>query len=146
MAKGTTFFNNFPEIAEAFGQIAADLVTDTALDLQGQIEDACPVDTGFLQNTVYTRTYTSNNYRGGGRVSKKAKKSGQYTLPSVPQPPNQYTAYVAVGANYAAYVELGTVKMSPRPFFYQVVDSNQALFEEKAADLEDQIKQYIGQA
>lgn len=146
MKKGTTFFNNFPEIAAAFGQIAAELVTDTALALQEDIEEACPVDTGFLQNTIYTRTYASNNYRGGGRVSKKAKKSGSYTLPSVPQPPNQYTAYVAVGANYGAYVELGTVKMAPRPFFYQVVDNAQDLFDLNAADLEDQIMQHIGQS
>ena|SRR5215471_16329254 len=138
------FFNKFPEIAAAFGQVAQDLVDKVATDVEETAQQNCPVDTGFLRDTIYVRTYTRSDYKGGGRVSKKAKQSGSYTLKSVPQPPNQYTAYVAVGASYGAFVELGTVKMSAQPFFFPAVEANRDAFEREAGDLEAQIRKFAG--
>jgi len=140
----TGFFNKLPEVAEAFGQIAQQIVEDTAFSVQEKAEQNCPVDTGFLRDTIYTKTFASSNYRGGGRVTKSAKQSGQYTLPEVQQPPNQYTAYVAVGASYGVFVEFGTSRAPAQPFFFPAIEASSDAFEQAAGDLEAQIKQKAG--
>lgn len=141
MAK-PTFFNKFPEIAAAFGQIAEDIVTRTATELEYQIAQAAPVDTGALQASVYKRTYAGNDMNEA--ISSKKGKARRQFFPMVKQPANQYEAFVAVGAKYGIYVELGTFKMPAQPFFYPAVDAVQADFDQIAGDLEAQIRQFVG--
>lgn len=136
MAK-PTFFNHFPEIAEAFGQVAEKIVTDTAHELETKAAENAPVRTGALQASIYKRTYAGHD--------RHELAKGKGFFPLIKQPPNQYEAYVAVGANYGIYVELGTVKMAAQPYFYPAVDATQAEFDQIVGDLEAQIKQFIGE-
>ncbi len=135
MAKAT-FFNKFPEIAEAFGQEAAKLVELAARGIETRAAENCPVDTGALQASIYMRTYTGHD--------RHDKAKGKDFFPLIKQPPNQYTAYVAVGANYGIFVEMGTVNMPAQPFFDQAVVDTLGPFEQAVGEMEDRIRERIG--
>lgn len=67
-------------------------IAKLARDVEGQMKQTCPVDTGFLKNSILA----------------------VHTAPSQWQ--------VTVGASYGIYVEMGTVKMAAQPFFYPTID------------------------
>ena len=128
-------FNRFPELAAQFGPILSQVVRKTALDLQAQAATAAPVDTGFLRNSIYMVASDGSTYGGTG-----SPPGDSYLMQEVAAPDDQYTAYVAVGANYGAYVELGTRHMPAQPYFYPAVDAVAPSFEAALGSLEGQLK------
>ena len=136
----TDSFNHFDEVAQQLHDALGDVVAKTAFDIEALAASIAPVDTGFLKNTIYTRTYTSTDYKGGGRVSKKAKASGSYALPSVPSPPDPFTAYVGVGANYGIYVEMGTVHQPAQPYLAPATQACEGSFEQAVAAIESKLR------
>jgi HK97 gp10 family phage protein len=105
-------FNNWNKAAEALRPAVKAVVKKTAFDIQAQAQSRAPVDTGFLRNSVYTQTSDSSSYRGGEKA-----------LPEIAGPSSETEAYVAVGAEYGVYVELGTSRQSAQPYFYPAIEA-----------------------
>lgn len=130
----TTGFNRFPEIAERFGPALAQVVKKTALDVQALAASNAPVDTGFLRNSIYTVTSQGSTYGDAG-----SPPGDSYLLPEVGAPSDEYTAYVAAGANYAAYVNYGTRFMVAQPFWEPAIDAGQAALEAAMSKFESML-------
>lgn len=128
-------FNHFPEIAAKFGPALSQSVRKIALDVQAQAAAACPVDTGFLRASIYTVTQGSSDYGQAG-----TPPGDSYLMPEVATPGDAYTAYVAVGANYGVYQELGTRFQPAQPYFYPAVETGLASLEAVMAKFESQLE------
>lgn len=126
------FFNHFPEIATAIYDGLKDVVNNTAEQIQLDARKLVPVDTGFLFDSIYVEKFGSSDYGSGGFGGLH-----QELLPEVESPKDEWTAIVAVGASYGAYVELGTVYMAPQPYFYPAVDWGEG-------ELESELLRFVG--
>lgn len=111
-------FNRFAEIAAQLDTALRLVPKKTAFDIQAGYAANAPRDTGFMVNSAYVVTADSSTY---GQASPTRKDS--YLLPQVDAPSDKYTAMVGVGANYAEFVEMGTVHMAAQPAFYPAVDA-----------------------
>jgi len=125
-------FNHLNALANALASAIARVVTKTAFDIEAQAAENAPVDTGALQASIYERTYTSHD--------RHDKTRGKGFFPLIKQPPNQYEAYVAVGANYGIYVEMGTRRMPAQPYFYPAIEANRQPFIDAMSSLEDKLR------
>lgn len=74
-------------------RLLGQVVRKAALDIEAHAKGAAPVDTGHLKSSI------------------QAQMTGELT------------AEVAVGAEYGAYVELGTVRAAPRPYLGPAVEA-----------------------
>ncbi len=128
-------YNRFPELAAQFGPILSQIVKKTALDLQGQAASRAAVDTGFMKNSIYVVTSDTSTYGNAG-----APQGDSYLLPEVAAPSDQYTAYAAVGANYAVYVNYGTRFQPAQPFWEPAIDAVAPSFEAALGALESKLK------
>lgn len=111
-------FNHFAQIAAAMDQALQQIPRKVALDIVADYAAHAARDTGFMANSGYVVTDDSSTYGQGSAPT----KAGAYLLPQVGAPGDKYTAIVAVGANYAIDVELGTVHMAAQPAFYPAID------------------------
>jgi len=111
-------FNHWPIIAEGLHDACKGAVAKTAQFITDTYVATAPVDTGFMVSSAYTVTSENSTY---GATS--APPGDSYLLPEVDAPPDDFTAYAAVGANYAIYVEMGTYKMAAQPAFIPAVDA-----------------------
>lgn len=132
MAEG---FNHFPQIADQLGKALSQVVRKTAFDLQAAAASNAPVDTSFLRNSIYVKTSQESTYGTGGGPTHK----DSYLLPEVESPPDDKTAYVAAGANYSVYVEMGTRHMSAQPYLAPAADAVQPSFEAALSAIESQL-------
>jgi HK97 gp10 family phage protein len=123
-------FNNFSKIAATLPKALSQAVRKTALDIQADAASRAPVDTGFLRNSIYTVTSDGSTYQGGDKA-----------LPEVQAPGDDQTAYVAVGANYGIYQEMGTTRTPAQPYFYPAVEAARGPFEQAMAKIEDKLKE-----
>lgn len=121
MAEG---FNHFPQISDQLDTVLDQVVRKTAFDVQAQAASRAPVDTGFLRNSVYTVTSAGSTYGQGGSPPGDAS-----LLPEVAGPSDKYSASVAVGASYGAFVNYGTRYMSAQPFWEPAIDAVRPSFE-----------------
>ena len=131
-------FNHFPQLAQAYAKACSQTVRKVALDIQKDAVDLAPVDTGFLRNSIYTVTSASSSYGKAG-TGKDLRM-----LDELPEPPDEYTAYVAVGAEYGEYVEYGTIYMAPQPFFVQACEWGQGALSDAMALIEARMKELSG--
>jgi hypothetical protein len=96
-------------------------VIETALYIEGEAKEACPVDTGFLRNSIHTVGHSHSTYaKAQAKASKgKLRRTGRQ-LVTVNPPPSAMEATVVVGAEYGLPVEYGhfakrgTSRMSTR--------------------------------
>lgn len=123
-------FNHFAQIAEAFKPAISQVVRKTALDIQAQAASRAPVDTGFLRSSVYTVTSEGSSYH-----------SGDHMLPEVGAPPDDQSAYAAVGAEYGVYVNYGTSHMSARPFWEPAIDAVRPGFESAVSAIQAKLEE-----
>jgi HK97 gp10 family phage protein len=82
---------------------SAAIVKRTAYQVEATAKQLCPVDTGFLRNSINT-TYGA----GGG----------------------EFAAEVKAGASYAMYVEYGTSRAAPQPFMGPALNAHTDEFEQ----------------
>ena len=128
-------FNHLSAIANAVPDAIKQVVVKTAMDIQAGAASSAPVDTGFLRNSIYTVTPDGSSYgQSGGPTHKDS-----YLLPEV-GPAEETTAYVAVGANYGIYVEMGTRHMAAEPYFYPAVEAARQPFIDAMSKLEDKLR------
>ena len=138
--QGFVVFNLLPEVQAALHEAASKVVRKAAFDLEFLAKQKAPVDTGYLRNSIYTVTNDSSDY--GQHVS-GAAKPGQTLLPEVDKPTDDLTAYVAVGANYGAFVEYGTSRMNAQPYLTPAADAIRLAFTGAMAALESSIRKVV---
>lgn len=118
MADGITFdssevVNLTHQLQQSTSEIrerAAQAVRLVGSKVERDAKIAAPVDTGYLRSSISTR------------VSGNANSS---------------QAEVTAGANYAAYVEFGTSRMSPQPYMIPAFERNKQPFIDALQQLVD---------
>jgi len=80
------------------------MVRAIALDIEGDAKLNCPVDTGALRSSIFTKTATFDDTNWGNEDTEP-----------LPNPPEN-VAYVGPTVSYAEYVELGTSRQAAQPF------------------------------
>lgn len=133
MADGVAF-NHFPEIADNIKPVLSKVVRKTAFNLQAMATANAPVDTGFLKSSIYVKTSQESTY---GEAETPPK--GSHLLPEVENPPDELTAYVAVGASYGVHLEYGTRFMGAQPYLTPAADRAQEQFEAALGAIESQL-------
>ena len=133
-------FNNFGNIADALPDVLSKVVRKTAFDIQSDAQSLAPRDTGFLANSIYVKTSKDSSYSQVGQPSKE----GSSLLQEVEAPPDDQTAYIAVGANYGVYLEYGTVHQPPQPYLTPAVEAGQEALEAAASEIESMLKDATG--
>lgn len=128
-------FNHFDEVADALPDILSKVVRKTALDIQSDAQSLAPRDTGFLANSIYVKTSKDSTY---SQVEQPTEKDASL-LEEVDSPPDDQTAYVAVGSNYGIYVEYGTVHQPAQPYLTPAVEAGQEALEKAASAIEGMI-------
>lgn len=115
---------DFEMIPQGFDELSADLrgvsvsaaqkallaVQRTAKQIESGAKQRAPVDTGNLRNSI-----TTSLSDGAGAGASEAT--------------------VTAGAFYGPYVEFGTSRMAPQPFFGPAVDEATPQFEQAMAEL-----------
>lgn len=116
-------FNHFAQLAEKYDQKINRLVRATAFKIEREAKKNAPVDTGFLRNSIYTRTEdTSGDAAAFARVVKTRRGlPGEDLFPEVQQPRHN-EAVVAVGAVYGIFLEYGTSKMAAQPYMTPAIE------------------------
>lgn len=129
-------YNVLPELAAALAKAASELVRKAAFDIQARAAQNAPVATGYLKSSIYTVTKDASTYGQGVTTP----PPGASLLDQVPAPTSATEALVAVGANYGAYIELGTSKAPAQPYLIPAADAVRPSFEAAMAKLEDALK------
>jgi hypothetical protein len=129
-------FNNFNQVAQGLYDALGDVVAKTAFDIEASYQANAARDTGFMANSAYVVTDKSSDYGKAGSPTHK----DSYLLPEVDAPPDQFTAYVAVGANYGIFQEYGTRHAPAQPALIPAVDSARGSFEAAVEAIESKLK------
>lgn len=96
--------NKLPPIIKGMETQARQIVAKAALDIQAHAQQAVPVDTGTLKNSIRATQVGGN--AASGSISWR----------------------VVVGADYGMYVEWGTVHTAARPFLGPAVNAVRPTF------------------
>ena len=128
----TDTFNHWPQAIDIFDHVLGQVVRKAAFDIQAESASRAPVDTGFLKNSIYVVTSKSSDYGSGG---------GTNLLPPVEAPLDDKTAYIAVGAKYGIYPEMGTVHMPARPYLGPAVEAVRPGFEAALGAIEQKMRE-----
>lgn len=136
MSSEYVLYNRFPELTAALKKAVSQVVRKAALDLEAEAKTRAPVDTGFLRNSIYSVTHEGSDY--GQDASDPTGDS--YLLDEVEKPKDETTAYVAVGANYGVFQELGTSKMAAQPYLIPAADAIRPAFVAAMAKIEEAMK------
>lgn len=126
--------SNKEELLALLNQIADGVLTEWGLTAERYAKSKVPVDTGRLRNSITWalggKGAAITEYRGSsthgsnpsttrrGIAGKPAPKpyEGHYSGTAPEDTKAQRSVYVGTNVTYAQYVELGTRRMSPRPF------------------------------
>lgn len=90
-----SFHSNLGEIEKATAEQLARAAEIIGGMAESHAKEACPVDTGNLRNSITHATEDSG-----------------------------HTVVIGSNVEYAPYVELGTVKMSPRPYLRPAIENH----------------------
>lgn len=104
------------------------VVRATAMAIQAAAQNAAPVDTGALKNSIYTATARSSGYDKAQDKALRANPQAQ-VLPEVEPPRDDLTAIVAVGAEYGVYVEMGAEGRPAQPYLGPAAEAARPAFE-----------------
>ena len=130
-----TGIQRFEEARLAIHKAIAQTIKKAALDCEGRAKANAPVATGFLKSSIYTELRDSSDYGNAD-----APPSGAELLQEIARPPDDHTAYVAVGASYGVYVEMGTVHMAAQPYLGPALDAVKPGFDAAMEKLEAQMR------
>lgn len=132
-------FNNWDAISEEFGAAIEEAVSLTASDgvsnVQNQIASNGQIVSGFMNSSVYNRTFEISTY--GQTV---APPRGAGLLPEVDRPEDRYTAYIAVAASYAIFPNYGTRYQAAKPFWEPAIDKTQDSLDVRMQQVADRLR------
>lgn len=100
--------NSLPDLDEALRERLSLGLAKIAKDIEADAKSRAPVRTGALKNSIQAR-----------RVRQLAQE-------------------VNVGVDYGAFVEFGTVRMSPRPYLTPAVEAKRNTFERLLANVTEE--------
>lgn len=132
----TEIFNLFPELPELIQRAVVKATKKAAFDIQRLAAENAPVDTGFLKSSIYVELKSGSTY-GQGVESPPA---GATLLPEVEPPEKATIAYIAVGANYGLFQEMGTVHTPPQPYLVPAAEAIFPAYEAALKALEDTLE------
>lgn len=154
-------FNRFPKIADEMHKAISKVVRKAAYDIAATAMKNAPVDTGFLRNSIYVVTHDESTY--GEELTRRTTPSSKPTksgkprklskraqaikahmetdlLPEVDKPDNDTTAYVAVGASYGIYLEMGTRYQPAQPYLAPAIEAVRPKFEAALGKIDEHLK------
>ena len=132
----TEIFNLFPELPELIQRAVIKATKKTAFNIQRLAMENAPFDLGFLQSSIYVVLKDESNYGQGA----KDPQPGAYLMDPVDPPESPTIAYIAVGANYGIYQEMGTVHMPPHPYLVPAAEAIFPAYEAALTALEDTLE------
>lgn len=138
-----TMFNLLPECPEALQKAVSQAVRKAAFDIAAHAIAGPPRDTSFMKNSIYVVVHSGENlypYPEGLEPTHK----DSFLFDSVETPPDDRTAYVAVGANYGIYVEMGTVNAPAQPYLLPAAELVKPAYLEAMSRLEGPILSFLG--
>ena len=97
--------------------------------IEGHAVELCPADTGLLRNSI-TFALGGEAPRKTVYYDDKMEQVGQYDGEAPDDEEHEITVYVGTNVQYAPYNELGTVKMTARPFIRPAMEDNQREIEQ----------------
>ena len=124
---------NRPGIAALRASIAAG-VNDVVLDAETEAKREAPVRGGYRSFRPGTkpiggtlrRSIHSATFLDGALVSSHAEAPPPGAPPMLPEMtglPGRIVGYIGTNSGYGAFVELGTVRMAPRPFLAPALEA-----------------------
>ena len=131
-------YNHLPELGAALEKVVDKMVREAAFNIQARaaasLEFGHGLRTGFLKSSIYTVTDQGSTYGqdlvGDGPL-----------LPEVEKPKeDEHTAYIAVGAEYGVFVEMGTSKMAAIPYLVPAADIERPVFIALMSKLEEHLR------
>ncbi len=108
------------QVRLALEAVGTQAVTDVSTD-------PIPVDTGLMKNSI-TFALSGEGPKIGSYSADKSGKTGGYHGQTPSEPKN--TIYIGTNVEYAKYVELGTSKMTARPFMMPKLKANLGNYKE----------------
>ena len=141
---GLSGWNLLPESSEALHKAVSKIVRKASFDIQHEAMRNHPYQnqTGFLQGSIYVVTKGASTYDQAAEAQSNNPQAE--LLPEVEQPPDDQTAYVAVGANYGIYVEMGTVNMPAFPYLVPAAELIRPQYLAAMKSLEGPILSFLG--
>lgn len=109
------------EMADKAEQVVAKLAFDVEAGAKLNITSQGAVDTGALHASVYASTRRASSYRGN--TGDAFLRNPDAAIADEIQSRDRFEAIVGVPMDYAAFVELGTVKMAARPYLLPAVEA-----------------------
>lgn len=134
-------YDHLPELTEELERLVSEAVRKAAFDIQAHAQAQVKVVTGFLKSSIYTVAKGGTTYTYADASSAAAAiNPDAELLPEVEAPSDDTTAYVAVGADYGLYVEMGTSKMAAQPYLIPAAEFVRPVFLARMAELETALK------
>lgn len=96
------------------------VIRSIAFEIEAGAKQLAPLMTGALRGSIYTVTKKEDGYEKARSVVHGLNAKAA-TAPH-PKPSGKVIAHVGPCTEYAAYVELGTSKMSARPYLMPAVE------------------------
>lgn len=123
-----TIESNKPAYKKALDEVAEAVLTRWGMQTESSAKDLCPVETGLLHNSI---TWALAGQ--GANITEYSDDDGNQTGTYSGQAPADWgktPRHVHVGSNveYAAYQELGTVKMRAQPYLRPAIEENKEYF------------------
>src|SRR5579859_141775 len=112
MASKSGDYNHLPQAVEALHKAIVEAIAQAAHDVEEEAKARAAVRTGYMRDHIYRVTHEGSDYQSGADV-----------LPEVEKPSDDTTAYVAAGASYSIYVEMGTSRAHAQPFLLPAADA-----------------------
>ena len=124
--------NQLPDLTPKMRQMLGQVVRKCAFDLEADAKAGAPVDTGALRNSIHVGTANTSTYEAAATAVRSINPKAKL-FPPLPNPPIM-SAFVAVGVEYGAYLEYGTVRATAQPFFIPAVDRMRPIFIKRCAE------------
>ena len=139
----TEIFNLFPELPELIQRAVIKATKKAAFDIQRRASTVYPYtrQSGFLASSVYVEV----NPAAGASPAPYGQgveniPDGATLLPEVEPPEKATIAYIAVGANYGLFVEMGTIHAAPFPYLVPAAEAIFPAYEAALKALEDTLE------
>ena len=124
-----TVTSNAPSVLKDVEKAMQQAATMIGGTVEGHAKELCPVDTGLLRNSI---TYALGGESPAVSVyyDNKMEKVGEYEGSAPDDEEHEVTVYIGTNVHYAPYNELGTVKMTARPFLRPAMENNKREIEQ----------------